>query len=59
MIIGAVNGALITAKTPLDPHQWRGGKPWTPTGICRIGDGVHFFARESDGIYVCQKCGEV
>lgn len=28
MVIGGVNGIIITDDTPLDPDQWENGKPW-------------------------------
>ena len=28
MIIGSVDGKLITDDTPLDPDQWEDGQPW-------------------------------
>lgn len=38
MVIGSVNGAIITDDTPLDPYQWEDGLPWhwKPTRICPV-----------------------
>lgn len=30
MVIGAVDGIVITDDTPLDQDQWEDGKPWHP-----------------------------
>lgn len=32
MVIGAVDGIVITGDTPLDPDQWEDAKPCHPLG---------------------------
>jgi hypothetical protein len=38
MVIGAIDGVVITAETPIDYSQWEDSKPWHPITLTRITD---------------------